>query len=338
MLQRLEPEEIAFIKKINMIYFSEELSFEEAVREYRRIEEEFVARAGDNEYHVVETRRRITEWILGEALRDEQPQEVCREIWHELLQRGFSDVMKRYVMSGIYARCCQMSGAFDEGLAVIEPLIAESEQALADPTLTPYMREYYEHELASDRKIRDELKAGFRGDTEEEEPEPDSTKTTRPRLKFVRRTSDLFRHSEAKNMSFEEELREMRRIEAECVQRAVDGGWDVLETKRDILAKILERALDRRAPLDVCREIWEEMLQQGFPDPDRRLQRSALYARCCQLHGAFDEGLAILEPLIPEAEQALAASTLPEPYRRDDEDFLQRQRELRDELKAGIRK
>jgi hypothetical protein len=301
----MEPEEIAFNKKINMIFFSEELSFEEAVREYRRIEEEFVARAGDNEYHVVETRRRITEWILQEALDCDQPQEVCREIWHELLQRGFSGIEQRFFMSGIYARCCQHNGAFDEGLAVIEPLVAESEQALADPTLPPNPRDFYEYVLEIDRKIR---------------------------------TSDLFRHSEAKNMSFEEELREMRRIEAECVQRAVDGGWDVLETKRDILAKILERALDRRAPLDVCREIWEEMLQQGFPDPDRRLQRSALYARCCQLHGAFDEGLAILEPLIPEAEQALAASTLPEPYRRDAEDFLQWKRELRDELKAGIRK
>jgi hypothetical protein len=33
-----------------------------------------------------------------------------------------------------------MNGAFDAGLAMIEPLIAESEQALEDTTLTPYMR------------------------------------------------------------------------------------------------------------------------------------------------------------------------------------------------------
>jgi hypothetical protein len=41
----------------------------------------------------VETRRRITEWLLDEALRNEQPHEVCREIWAEMLQRGFSDFM-----------------------------------------------------------------------------------------------------------------------------------------------------------------------------------------------------------------------------------------------------
>ena len=45
MWRKLEPEEIAFNQRINAVYLSEELSFEEAVREYRRIEAEFVARA-----------------------------------------------------------------------------------------------------------------------------------------------------------------------------------------------------------------------------------------------------------------------------------------------------
>jgi hypothetical protein len=160
--RKLEPEEIAFNKRINAVHLSEEISFEDAVREYRRIEVEFVERAGDNEYHVLETRRRITEWLLVQAHKDEQPQEVCREIWHEMLERGFSDLELRHTMSGIYARCCQMNGAFDEGLAVIEPLIAEAEQALADTTLTADTREFYENQLAHRRKMREEFKAGIR--------------------------------------------------------------------------------------------------------------------------------------------------------------------------------
>jgi len=163
MRQKLEPEEMAFNQRINAVYLSEEMSFEDAVREYRKIEAEFVERAGDNEYHVVETRRRITEWLLMHARREEQPHEVCREIWHELLQRGFSDIENRHWMSGIYAGCCQMNGEFDAGLAVIEPLIAEAEQGLADPTLPPNPRAFYEQELTRDRKIRDALKAGSRG-------------------------------------------------------------------------------------------------------------------------------------------------------------------------------
>jgi hypothetical protein len=162
MSRTLEPEEVAFLQRMNAVYLSEDLSFEEAVREYRQIEEEFVKRAGDNEYHVVETRRRITEWILSEALRDEQPHEVCRAIWHELLERGFSYLEKGHSMSGIYARCCQKNSEFDAGLAVIEPLIVEAEQALADTTIPPNVRAYYEQELAIDCKIRDELKAGIR--------------------------------------------------------------------------------------------------------------------------------------------------------------------------------
>jgi hypothetical protein len=161
-LRQLEPEEIAFNKRMNAVYLSEEMSFEEAVLEYRRIEAEFVERAGDNEYHVVETRRRITEWILSEALRCEQSHEICRAIWEEMLQRGFSHIFLRFTMSGIYARCCQMNGEFDAGIAVLEPLIAEAEQSLAETTLTPNNRAFYEDQLACDRKIRDELKAGVR--------------------------------------------------------------------------------------------------------------------------------------------------------------------------------
>lgn len=57
----------------------------------------------------------------------------------------------------------EMNGEFDAGLAVLEPLIAASEQALAEPRLGPNSREFFEDELKLHRKIRDELKAGFRG-------------------------------------------------------------------------------------------------------------------------------------------------------------------------------
>ena len=86
----------SLMDQMDAVYLSEEMSFEEAVREYRRIEEEFVERAGDDEADVVETRRCITERLLHHALDEEQPHEVCREIWHELLQRGFSSIRDRY--------------------------------------------------------------------------------------------------------------------------------------------------------------------------------------------------------------------------------------------------
>ncbi|UQA63442.1 hypothetical protein [Polyangium aurulentum] len=342
--RKLEPEEVAFTQAVHAVFLREkELGFEEAVREYRRVEAEFVQREHDEEWKVVETKRRITEWLLNFAYRADQPMEVCRQIWEEMLQRGFTDLERRYTMGGIYVRCCQMNGAFDKGLAITESAIAELEQLFAAeaeaPTLTPAMRYDCEQSLRIYRKIRDELKAGDLGDTEDEAEaaEREEARRNRGDTEFVQSVSALFKRADAEGMSFEEELREMRRLEAESVQRAVDGGLNVLETKRRITGWILGRALERRAPLDVCRQIWEEQLQRGFSKLERRLAMSGIYAECCQLHGAFEEGLAIIEPLIPETEQALADTTLPWPERRDYEELLQSHRKLRDALKAGIR-
>jgi hypothetical protein len=165
--RKLEPEEVAFTQRVHAVLLRaerEDMSFEEEVREYRRIEAEFVERERDSEWKVVETQRRITEWILGRALDHDVPQDVCREVWKEMLERGFTDLERRLTMSGIYARCCQMNGEFDEGLAITEPLIAELEQLLEAEatTLTPEMRFDCEQSLRIDRKIRDELKAGIR--------------------------------------------------------------------------------------------------------------------------------------------------------------------------------
>jgi len=157
------PEEVAFTDEISQVTLRlMELTFEEAVREYRRIETKFVARAESDEEDVRDIQRRVTAKILGAARGNEQPHEVCRAIWEELVQRGFSDREQKSIFTGIYARCCQMNGEFDAGLAVLEPLIAESEQWLEHAILTPELRAYWEHDLAIDYKIRDELKAGLR--------------------------------------------------------------------------------------------------------------------------------------------------------------------------------
>jgi hypothetical protein len=164
MNRKLEPEEIALTQRMNEVYFRErknELSFEDAVREYRQIEAEFVERAGDDESQVVETKRRITESILRSAYENEQPHEVCREIWEELVQRGFSNEERRHNLSDTYVQCCQFNGEFDAGLAVLEPLIAELEQRLEDTTLTPEMHHSCDMTLNTHRRMRDKLKAGI---------------------------------------------------------------------------------------------------------------------------------------------------------------------------------
>lgn len=159
--RKLEPEELAFTQAVHAVVLREkELSYEEVVREYRRVEAEFVERAGDDAWDVLETKRRIAEWLLGYVDRAEQPMPVCRAYWHELLELGFSSIEMKYAQCGIYARICQWRAEFDEGIAVLDPCIAEIEQALQDPNLTPQARRYYTYEHKVLTIIRSELEAG----------------------------------------------------------------------------------------------------------------------------------------------------------------------------------
>ena len=156
------PAEIAFTHATSQVTLRLlEVTFEEAVREYRRIEADFITRVDDDEEDIMEIQRRITASILVAAHGYEQSHEVCTALWEELVQRGFTDREQKCILTGIYARCCQMNGEFDTGIGVLEKLIPESEEWLKNATLTPELRAYWEHDLAMDYKVRDELKAAI---------------------------------------------------------------------------------------------------------------------------------------------------------------------------------
>jgi len=66
-------------------------SFAEVVNEYRRIEEDFVTRPDGNEFHVLETKRRVAEAILLAAHSHRQPFDTCRNAWDDLVRLGFTN-------------------------------------------------------------------------------------------------------------------------------------------------------------------------------------------------------------------------------------------------------
>lgn len=161
--ENLTPEEIDFSQCVHENILRE-LShpYDEVLREYRRIEEEFVARAGNHADVALDFKRRISKQILGAARMADQPHEVCRGIWEELLQRGFADLDTKQIHVGIYARCCQFNGEFAVGIEAIDSVITETEQALEGTTLTPHWRDWYAKSIVDLQKIRDELVAGVR--------------------------------------------------------------------------------------------------------------------------------------------------------------------------------
>lgn len=160
--RRLTDEEIAFAQAMRAVALRErDLSFEEAVHEYRRVEAEFVKFYGDVTWKIVETKRRVTEWLLVFAIRGKADFDFSRGLWREMLERGFSGIDVKFNMSGVYGRLCQREGAFHEGLAVIEPVLAELEGYLADPSLPQFTRAVCEYERPLLTSMRDELRAGI---------------------------------------------------------------------------------------------------------------------------------------------------------------------------------
>ncbi|MRG95776.1 hypothetical protein [Polyangium spumosum] len=161
-------DELAFCKAGDRLFLDalkEKLSFTEAVDAFRRLEAEFVARAGDDEWDVRETRRRIAEYILRVADAHHPPFEVCRQAWNDVIRLGFSDKYIECVMTWYFADCCRYDENPEEGLAVLLPLIAELERGLEEARATQSsMEEFYEYHLEPLLKIRDELLAQQRGE------------------------------------------------------------------------------------------------------------------------------------------------------------------------------
>ncbi len=138
-----------------------ESTFPDMVKAYRKIEAEFVPRIG-NQLFVLETRRRIAEAILRQANSTEQPFQVCQEAWNELMRLGFTNMERRSTMTWYYADCCLLEGQFDAGLAVLEPLIADTIRQIEEPTRADRSSTALKEDLVRLEELHAELKAGIR--------------------------------------------------------------------------------------------------------------------------------------------------------------------------------
>lgn len=132
-----------------------DLSFEEAVHKYREVEADFVARAPDDAFFVLETRRRVAENILSAANAHDEPFDVCNKAWNELLRLGFTNRFIKDTMTRHYAKCCLFTKHPEEGIAVLEPLIAELEQRIAKSNAEGAA--YHAEDLEHTRNILTEL-------------------------------------------------------------------------------------------------------------------------------------------------------------------------------------
>ena len=121
--------------------------FEWAVQEYRQIEAEIIASAHYDDFLILELRRRIAEWIVKAADRDDVPLQQFQAAWNDLLALGFTDIEKKGEMLIYHAEYCLNNEHYDEGLAALEPAIAEYETWLQSAVLEPKLRTFFEEHL-----------------------------------------------------------------------------------------------------------------------------------------------------------------------------------------------
>jgi len=318
----MTPEERAFVQAHGALLIKSlkpTRTFAEAVLDFRKLEAEFVTRAGDDEFDVVETRRRIAETIVDLAHEKHPPFEVCREAWNDLVRLGFSGIDIECNMAWRYADCCAYDERPDEGLAVLAPLIAKLEGLLEETkgTGAEYPARFYENELEQLGSVREVLEAQKRGEAvpwqetrREDEAAPPITPEEEQAdalydefWKAHRAVYKTFRDS--KNRSFTDIAANYRRVEAEFVARAGEG--EAFEDcVRDMRARtaeeILMAACGLRAPFQACRDAWNDFVRIG---QDKSWMYPTTYVETCLASNEPEAGLAVVEPWIAEIERQL---------------------------------
>ncbi|MDI1431302.1 hypothetical protein [Polyangium sorediatum] len=351
----MTPEERVFVQahsKLLIKSLQRTRTFAEAALDFRKLEAEFVERAGDDEFDVRETRRRIAETILLLVHDKRPPFDACREAWNDLVRLGFSGIDLECSMSWFYADGCAYDERPDEGLVVLEPLLAKLERLLEETkgSGVEYPARLYENELERLGNLRDALLAQKRGEVipwletrREDEAAPPITPEEEEAdalydefWKAHRAAYKAFRDS--KNRSFADISAGYRRVEAEFVARAGEG--EAFEDcvgaiKARTAEEILRAACELRAPFQACRDAWDEFVRVG---KDKSWMYPTMYVETCLESNEPEAGLTVVEPWIAEIERKLQACN--EPLRPPGETSveLNRQRkelhELRDKFMA----
>ena len=342
------PGEMEDAQRIGLVYAKRPWpGFEWAVQEYRQIEAEIVAREGEDEFMVLETKRRIAEWILTCANRDNVPFERFQEAWNELLALGFTDGYKQRHMTFLYADYCLTNKLYDLGLGVFEPVIVEFEEWLQSRVLKKRDRAEYNQELANMKLLRDGLIAFRTGEAEAKawlelrkahfaarkaNPDPYANEPWGLREDLCDAMKPV---ASSWGQGFAEIARQYRQVETDFLAALKNGDdFFVPETRCRISSAILEEAHKHRQPFDVCQELWNEVQRGVFQDLEHRCDATWSYANCCLINRQFDAGLTVVEPLLAELHRHLDAGTDTEmdPERYPEE--IARFDKLRDDLKA----
>ncbi|TKD08342.1 hypothetical protein E8A74_15570 [Polyangium fumosum] len=330
----MEKDELAFAKangKLLVESVKSSRSFAEATLDFRKLEAEFVERVGDDEFIALETRRRIAEHILMLAHDKRPPFDVFRETWNDLVRLGFSGIDRECSMSWFFADGCAYDERPDEGLAVLEPLLAKLERLLEGTRGTgeKYPAHFYENELEQLENLRDVLEAQKRGEVvpwqetrREDEAQQNTPKTPDEEQEgalwdeFVRARRAVYNtFAKSKDRSFADVAADYRRVEAEFTARAGEGQAfeECLFAMRAATAESIFMAAAETlgAPFAAWREGWDALVRSGFISDGEGWMHRGMYVQTCLANNEPEAGLAVIEPWITEIERQLQVPKKP---------------------------
>jgi hypothetical protein len=117
-----------------------DMEFDDLVKAYRKVQDYFLPQVGGNEFFTLETKRRVAELMLYSALEKQSPFELCRKLFDELSQLGFTNLERKSTVYLIYSRYCLQAGREDEGINLLELLEVELKENLHQAELPIYLK------------------------------------------------------------------------------------------------------------------------------------------------------------------------------------------------------
>jgi hypothetical protein len=132
-----------FVREVGDIFDRRyEMSFEDLVRAFKTVETHYVE-LETKPFLILETKRRVAEWMIMAATDKRCPYETCRARLDHLFQLGFTDLQMKVTMCIIFARYCRATRHFREGIELLEPVVEELQSELIRAGITRHEKEFY---------------------------------------------------------------------------------------------------------------------------------------------------------------------------------------------------
>ena len=337
------PADIEAAMRIGRVYAKRPWpGFAAAVQEYRQIEAKLIEQAGDDDFIILETKRRIAEWIVTCAWRDDVSFEQFQAAWNDLLALGFTDAEKKREMIFYFADYCLNNEHYDLGLAEFDPVIAEFEQWLQTAVLKPKFRAFYEKDLENLKFLREgliALRTGgdvaddwlARDDARGPTPEQQHHEELRSKLFWAMKKIE----NETAQAGYAEIELRYRQLEKEFGESlSPEDAFFLPELKGRIMRTLFDRACELHQPFEVCRDLWNALAPWEFGHLETKCQMWRRYAECCLFHGQAAAGLAVVEPLLADLQHQVATGTDEDMAEDNYPEEIGLLEKLRDELRA----